>query len=117
MVADADMTTRLRDAVGAVPGVVEKRIFGGVCILLNGHMIGAASRDRTTGRGRFIFRVGRDNAEKADALAGGEPMVHGGRKLGGVYHLDEEEATDAMLADWAALALSHVATLPPKQGG
>ncbi|WP_177208225.1 TfoX/Sxy family protein [Tropicimonas isoalkanivorans] len=108
------MNRRLREAIGDRPGIAEKKMFGGVCVVLNGHMVGGASRDRTTGHGHYIFRVGKDNTETAEALPGGEPLVLGGKRLGGIFRVTEEEATDDVLSAWAALAVSHVSALPPK---
>lgn len=116
MVADTGMTARLRAAFGEVEGISERRMFGGVCILLHGNMLGGASRDKATGTGRFMFRVGKENEARAATLPGGEPMIHGGRRMGGFFHVPEATATDIVLLDWAALALSHVAALPPKGG-
>ncbi|WP_068115465.1 TfoX/Sxy family protein [Tropicimonas marinistellae] len=114
MVVDVALTARLRAAIGDDPRISEKKMFGGVCILLDGNMVGGAHRDKVTGSGRFMFRVGKDNAAAAAALPGAEPMIHGGRRMGGFYYLDETAATDEVLAEWAALALRHVRTLPPK---
>ena len=62
------LAERLRGALAKRRGVTEKRMFGGVCFLLNGNMICGSTKSD------FMFRVGR--AKEAEALArkGARPM-------------------------------------------
>lgn len=52
MVDDATLIP-MRAALAGVSGVVEKRMMGGVCFLVNGNMLGGADK------GRYMFRVGK----------------------------------------------------------
>lgn len=88
--------------------------MGGICFLLAGNMLGGVNRDKATGRGHFMFRVGKAQealcAERPEAV----PVVMGGRRMGGMFHVDEAAASDAVLRDWVAASLHFVSDLPPK---
>ncbi|WP_340149227.1 TfoX/Sxy family protein [uncultured Sneathiella sp.] len=98
----------LRSALGSRTGISEKKMFGGVCFLLNGNMLCG------TGEDRFMFRVGKENEAEALEMPGAEPMVHGGRRMGGFVWVDAGEAIETGLERWTALALRFVGSLPPK---
>lgn len=115
MALDEALAERLRDALGGLPGLSEKRMMGGLVFLLDGNMLAGANRDRESGQGHFLFRVGKENAEAAEARPEAIPMIMNGRRMGGFYHVHEEAASDAALAAWVALALSFVKTLPAKE--
>ena len=84
MAYDEALAERFRAALARRKNITEKRMMGGVCFLVNGNMIGGADRNKS-GAGRFMFRVGKDNAEAAEALPGAEQMVQGGRKMSGFF--------------------------------
>ena len=113
MTADEDLVRRFADRVEGLPGLSQKRMFGGVCFLLDGNMIGGCRRPKNAD-GHFLFRVGKANEATALARPGASPMIHGGRKMGGFVFVDEAACDDDALADWVSLALSYVTTLPPK---
>ncbi|RMD48480.1 MAG: hypothetical protein D6832_03845 [Alphaproteobacteria bacterium] len=108
MAVDEAMLDVMRADLGLLPGLEEKRMFGGVAFMLGGHMVCGIGKDRA------MYRVGK--AREAEALeAGAEPMSFTGRRMGGMVELDagafEEEALRARLT---AMALDHAASLPPK---
>lgn len=120
MAYDEELSARFRGVLEGHVGITEKKMMGGMCFLLEGNMIGGADRD-AEGRGRFMFRVGK--ALEAEALArdGAEIVEMGGRRFGGMVFVAEEavevdatSGTDAVLADWLALALQFTTTLPAK---
>ena len=113
MAYDETLSQRMRDALAGMQGVSEKKMMGGLCFMLNGNMIGGADRTKD-GVGRFMFRVGKDNAAAADALPKGEVMEMGGRTMSGLYFVDADDCDDALMQSWLSLALSFVTTLPPK---
>lgn len=113
MAYDEKLAVRFRRLIDGEPGVTEKRMMGGVCFFVNGHMVGGA--DCTKGGGqRFMFRVGKENDSAAAALAGGEPMIQGGRRMSGMYFVDVGKYSEHALKDWLALALVHARSLPAK---
>lgn len=113
MALDEDLNDRLRSHLGNRSGLSEKRMMGGLCFLLNGHMICGADRTREGAR-RFIFRVGKDNHDKGSALPGAVPMVQGGRTMSGLFFVGDDEASDEVLTAWLDLAVGNALALPPK---
>jgi len=100
--------SEMRAAVGDLSGITEKRMMGGVCFLLNGNMLGGVNKDS------FMFRVGKELEAEALSRPGSKPMIHGGRKMGGLIWVSPEDCTDAALAGWVKLALRFVGDLPAK---
>ena len=113
MAHDELLTMKFRDALPAGGNYTEKKMMGGVCFMLNGNMIGGADRTRT-GQGRLMFRVGKDNVERAEKLPGAEPMIMGGKRMSGFFFVDEAVADKKVLKRWIKLALEFVGQLPAK---
>ncbi len=114
MAYDEQLSNQFRDAMDGIAGIKERRMMGGVCFLLNGNMLGGADREKNTQRGRFMFRVGKDNEAEALARPGSEIMEQGGRRMSGLIFVDESMCDDDALRDWIALAMRFVAELPAK---
>lgn len=113
MAHDEELAARFRRHVEGLPGLSEKRMMGGVCFFVNGNMIGGADRAKS-GQRRFMFRIGKENAARADALGGGEPIVQAGRTMRGFYFVDAEETGEGNIREWVALAVGHAGSLPAK---
>ena len=101
---------RLLPATLKPPAAVlaEKRMFGGICFLLNGNMLCGA------GKNGYMFRVGRAAAAKAQALPGGRPVEMNGRAMAGFYWVDPAACDAKSLGRWLALASAYVGGLPAK---
>jgi hypothetical protein len=113
MAYDQELAQRMREALGGLPGLEEKRMMGGVCFLIDGNMVGGAHRDKSSGDGKLMFRVGKDHQDEALNRPGTTPMQHGGRTMGGFIHAGEE-IDSAVLAELISMSLAFVGTLPPK---
>lgn len=113
MPQDEELIARMRAALEGHAGISEKRMMGGTCFFLNGHMLSGARRDKD-GLRRFMFRVGK--AQEAAALRNpvARPVIQGARKLGGLVHVTHEECDAKELQEWLHLCLTHAASLPPK---
>lgn len=111
MAYDELLTMRVRDALGDIKGLTEKRMMGGVCFLLHGNMVCGADRNKA-GAGRFMFRIGKNNPA-ATKLRGGHVVAMGDRKMPGFYFVDEECSARDFEA-WLAAATAYTASLPPK---
>lgn len=105
---DEAAAARLRRALRRTTGVSEKKMFGGVCFLLHGHMLCGV------GEPGFMFRVGKEQEANALARPGASPIVFNGRRYGGMIWVDASRCTDAALNAWVALAKKFVRTLPAK---
>jgi TfoX/Sxy family transcriptional regulator of competence genes len=109
MAHDAHLADLLAQAVTGRAGLSFKRMFGGGCWLLNGHMLCFAQDSR------FMFRVGKDQEPELLQLPGVEPMVHNGRRMGGLIWVEADAAIDGGLDVWVARAVRFASSLPPKQ--
>ncbi len=114
MAYDEVLAARFRAAVEGLQALSEKRMMGGLCFLLQGHMVGGVDRSKETGKGRFMFRVGKENDAAASALPGGQPMIQGGRRMTGLFFVDEEVCDDEVLKAWVSLAVANALSLPAK---
>ncbi len=87
----------------------EQKMFGGLCFMLEGHMLcGAMS-------GHAMFRVGPDNMTEALKLDGVTQVELGKRRMNGFVWANEDTAADDdTRAALLAFARGFVATLPPK---
>ena len=65
MAYDEGLAELMRGDLAGVPGITEKKMFGGLCFLLDGNMLCGVHK------GGGMFRVGKDN--EAAALAGRGP--------------------------------------------
>jgi hypothetical protein len=89
--------------------VVERKMFGGIAFLLNGHMVCGLHK------GGAMYRVGKINDAAARAIPGTGPMEFTGRPMTGMLAADDDlMADDSRRSQLTALALSHAASLPPK---
>ena len=109
-IASDETADRIRAVIGHWPGMVEKRMFGGVCFMLNGNMLCGAMK-----AGELLIRVPPGQYEAALARSGAGPVSMGERTMGGFVEvaLDAIEDEDA-LADWIAFSAPHVRSMPPK---
>ena len=112
MAYDEALAQRLRDELRKTKCVSEKRMMGGLCMLVNGNMLGGV--DRKSGRDRFMFRVGKENEAKALRRAGASIVNMGGKRLGGLVFVEAEACDGQVLKEWVGMALGFVANLPKK---
>lgn len=113
MAFDEKTTSRFRESLGPMEGLSEKRMMGGMCFLLNGNMIGGADRPKG-GVARFMFRIGKDNQDKGNAMPLAQPMEMGGRPMGGFFFVGADDCDDELLSRWISLALDFVKEIPSK---
>ncbi|ALE75477.1 RNA methyltransferase [Pseudonocardia sp. EC080610-09] len=113
MAYDEGLAARIRTLLADEPGLTERRMFGGLAFLLDGHMAVAAS-----GSGGLMVRV--DPARSAELLTrrGASRMVMSGRETAGWLRVAGEPDVDDLdgpeLAGWVAEGAGFVRTLPPK---
>jgi hypothetical protein len=81
-------------------------MFGGLCFMLNGNMVGGVSK-----RG-LLVRVG--NRQQAPSLArpDARPMEMSGRLMQGYVIIDPPPKEERVLREWLELAVAFVQTLP-----
>ena len=110
MAYDTELADRIRELLGPVRGVDEKRMFGGLGFLINGNIAVAAS-----GQGGLLVRVPPEETDKLLDRAHVSPMVMAGREARGWVRVDAEGVkTKRQLQGWVARGVNHVHSLPPK---
>ncbi len=110
MAYDLDLADRVRELLGSIRGVDEKRMFGGLAFLINGHMSVAVS-----GQGGLMVRVAPGDTEKLLARAHVSPMVMAGRKTRGWIRVDADGVkTKRQLTSWVTRGAEYARGLPPK---
>ncbi|MBT9504062.1 MAG: TfoX/Sxy family protein [Burkholderiaceae bacterium] len=105
---DPHLADLMRSALAGRQGVQEKKMFGGFCWMLHGHMLCGVEV------GRFMFRVGKDLEADALARPGATPMDITGRPMRGMVWVNADDAIEAGLGTWIEVAARFANSLPPK---
>jgi len=103
MAYDEGLSQRIRESLADQSGVEEKKMFGGLAFMINGHMsVGVIKTD-------LMVRVGPDSYEQALSQAHARPMDFTGKPLKGFVYVDEKgyESDEG-------LGVDLVLSLPPK---
>lgn len=109
MAFDGGLVELIRTDLADHSGVEEKRMFGGLCFMLKGHMLCGVHN------GGGMFRVGKPRQAAALAIDGVSDLAFTGRKMGGLVEVtDEAMADDQRRAQLMALAQDNVRSLPPR---
>ncbi len=109
MAYDPGLAERIRDALRERPNVSERKMFGGIAFMLDGHMALGIVGDT------LMARVGPARYEDALRLPQVRPMDFTGRPMKGYVYVDAPGIeSDAALANWIVACAGFVATLPPK---
>jgi TfoX/Sxy family transcriptional regulator of competence genes len=106
---DTLLAIRIRAALGPLPELVEKKMFGGVGFLINGNMACGVHKNE------LIVRVGPDDYDKALS----RPHTHvfdmtGHPMAGWVMVRPEGCATESALRAWVVQGLAFARSLPSK---
>ena len=100
MAYNEKLTARIREALGNLPNVEEKRMFRGVTFMVNDKMC------ITAGDNKIMCRIDPAIHEKAVEGEGVETVKMGGREYKGYVYVNEEVIkTKKELDHWIALAL------------
>lgn len=106
---DEETALRIRGILCKEPTVAERKMFGGLCFLVNGHMCCGLTSTA------FMVRVGPEQYQDALAQPHARPMDFTGRPLAGMVYVDPPGyRTDAALARWVRRGLAFVGGLPAK---
>lgn len=112
MAYDERLADRIRELIGAVDGVEERRMFGGLCFLVHGNMCCGVLGDR------LVLRLGEAAARRALEQDHTAVMDFTGRPSRTMIYVSAPGfATESDLSRWIERALSYAGGLPPKEGG
>jgi TfoX/Sxy family transcriptional regulator of competence genes len=111
MAYDEELAARVRELIEVRPGVVERKMFGGLGWMIGGNMaVGVMRNDE------LVVRIEPEESEAALR----EPHVHRfgrpGRKAMTGFVLVEPEGVedDAALERWVDVGAARAASMPPK---
>jgi hypothetical protein len=107
---DEDLANRIRELIADEEGVSEKKMFGGLAFLIQGHMSVSAS-----GRGGLLLRC---DPEETDSLIQNPHAARfemRGRELDGWLRIEPEGIrTKRALEKWVRRSVAYARSLPPK---
>ena len=108
MAYDEGLAERIRDVIGT-RGVVEKKMFGGLCFMVRGHMCCGVTGEE------LMLRVGPEQFDAALKRKHARKMDFTGRPMKGFVFVGSEglESDDA-LEEWIQFGRKFVKTLPKK---
>ncbi len=107
MAYDERLAERVRKSLVRRRRISEKKMFGGLCFLANGHMCcGVIGKD-------LVVRVGPKAYEASLKNPGARPMDFTGRPLPGLVYVGKRGyESDQALRDWVLRGLEHARSLP-----
>ena len=111
MAYDEDLADRARAVMPADAEVTERKMFGGLAFLLEGHMFAGIVGTE------LMVRIGSEAAERALELDHVREMDFTGRPMKNMIFVQSAGLHGAALARWITAAADHARTLPPKLSG
>ena len=110
MAYDEQLADRVREVIASEPGLTERKMFGGLAFMLDGHMCCGIVGDE------LMLRLGVDGADDALEHDHVRPMDFTGRPMAGMVFVSAERLHGTALRGWVRRAAAFVRTLPPKRG-
>jgi TfoX/Sxy family transcriptional regulator of competence genes len=109
MAYDEDLADRAREAMPAGAEVTERKMFGGLAFLLEGHMFAGIVGSE------LMVRIGDEAAEQALELDHVRQMDFTGRPMKNMIFVLPAGLHGPALERWITTAAEYVQTLAPKQ--
>ena len=108
MVYDENFASRVRQLLETKTDFNEKKMFGGLTFMVNGHMaVGVMAKD-------FVVRIGLDQYEDALKKPNTRKMDFTGRSLKGMVYITLETLDEKKLNMWIDKSLKFVNSMEPK---
>jgi len=109
MAFDENLAERIRKALARKKGIEERKMFGGVCFMLNGNMLVGVWKDS------LIVRLGENQGEEAMLEPHVKPFDITGKPMKNwVLVKPEGIKDDGQLKDWIQRAVKFVGKMPAK---
>jgi TfoX/Sxy family transcriptional regulator of competence genes len=106
---DEGLAERIRSELANEAGVVEKKMFGGICFLVSGNMCCGVVGDT------LVARVGPDQYVECLKLPHAREMDFTGKPMKSMVYVDPEGfAEDDDLSAWLNRCIRFIDTLPRK---
>ena len=110
MAYDEALAERVRQALAPRRDVEEKRMFGGVCFMVGGHMAVGVDKDR------LMVRLSHEETARRLNEAHVSPMDFTGKPMRGFLFVAAPGVrTAAGVKRWVERAAAHAGTLPAKK--
>lgn len=110
MAYDEELADRIREILAPERGITERRMFGGLAFLINGHLSVSVSH-----RGGLMLRVELDQAPSLLAEPGVEPFEMRGRPAAGWLRVGVSALSDDdELRRWVGYGLTYARQLAAK---
>jgi len=108
---DEDLANRIRELIAMEHGLTEKKMFGGLAFLIDGHMSVSVSH-----RGGLMVRVDPAEGESLATKPHVSMIVMRGREMPGWLHVRVEAIkTKRQLDSWVKRCVAHARAEPPKR--
>lgn len=110
MAYDETLAEKVREVLKGKRNITEKKMFGGLCFLLNGNMLCGVDN-----KSRLMIRVGPEKYESSLKLKHAQKMDFTGKPMKGMLYIDTDgtKRKDS-IKRWLELASGFVKTLPKK---
>jgi TfoX/Sxy family transcriptional regulator of competence genes len=110
MAYDEDLADRIRVTLSDEDGVTERRMFGGLAFMVNGHMAVSAG-----GQGGILLRVDPAETESIVGEDGVARFQMRGREMNGWVRVEPTVVgSDDQLERWVDVGVAYARSLPPK---
>jgi hypothetical protein len=108
MAFDEVLAARIRKSVGALKGIKERKMFGGIAFLIRGNMLVGVHKDE------LIVRIDPNATDEALTDKHARIFDITGRPMRGWILVDRGGVAGAKLRKWIQRASAFVRTLPAK---
>ena len=109
MAYDEHLAGRVRSALAGQEGLTERKMFGGLAFMLDGHMACGIVKEE------LMLRLGPESAAAALDRPHVRPMDFTGKPMAGMVFVAPEGLRGGALRRWVDQATAFARTLPPKQ--
>ena len=111
MAYDTELADRIRTRLEGTSGLTEKKMFGGIGWMVNGHMACGAHSS-----GEMMIRCSREDFPVFTAEEGADALKRGGKGMMGWVLIDAGVvADDGALDVWVGRGRAYAQSLPPKK--
>ena len=109
MTYDQTLAGRIREIIAGIDGeITERKMFGGLAFMLNGHMFTGIVGEE------LMLRLGEAGAEAALRREHVREMGFTGRPMKAMVFIQPAGLHGAALQEWVEAAAAFARTLPPK---
>lgn len=109
MAYDEGLEQRIREQLEVIPGMIGKKMFGGICFMIHGNMACGIHQDS------LIVRVGSEQHAEAQAQSHTKVFDITGRPMKNwILVLPDGIESDADLKRWIEQGRDFALSLPPK---